>query len=43
MANDFKRMGFDVLVLGTAPNFHDPELPYRHGLTIVSKFKVLQI
>jgi hypothetical protein len=43
MANDFKRMGYDVLVLGTAPNLHDPELPYRHGLTVVSKFKVLQI
>jgi predicted O-methyltransferase YrrM len=41
MVNDFKRMGYDALVLDTAPeNLGD--MPYRQGLTIMHKFKVLE-
>jgi hypothetical protein len=43
MANDFKRMDYDVLVLGTDMKVHGPDLPFRHGLTIVSKFKQLAV
>jgi hypothetical protein len=42
MVNDFKRMGYDALILDVAPeNLGD--IPYRQGLTIMQKFKVLAV
>jgi hypothetical protein len=43
MANDFKRMGYDVLALGTSGASHDTDLPYRHGLTLVGRFRPFEI
>jgi predicted O-methyltransferase YrrM len=39
MVNDFKRMGYDVFVLGTSMKSHGPHLPYRHGITLAKKLK----
>jgi predicted O-methyltransferase YrrM len=38
MVNKFKRMGYDVFALNTAMTCHDETFPFRHGLTIVTKF-----
>jgi predicted O-methyltransferase YrrM len=43
LVNDFKQMGYDLLVLGTDAKLHDQELPYRHGLAIASRFKALEV
>jgi hypothetical protein len=43
MVNDFKRIGYDVFVLGTRMGAHGPHLPYRHGVTIAKKFKPLAV
>lgn len=39
MANDFAAMGYDVFALGTRRDRHGAHLPFRCGLTIVSKFR----
>jgi predicted O-methyltransferase YrrM len=39
MVNKFKRIGFDVFALNTSMMAHDQRLPFRHGLTVVTKFK----
>ena len=43
MVNELKQLGYDALVLGTPMAVHGPHLPFRHGLTIMKKFKPLAI
>ena len=37
MVNDFKEMGYDAFSLHTKLAYHGPHLPYRHGVTILSR------
>ncbi len=39
MVNDFKGMGYDAFSLHTKLSYHGPHLPYRHGVTILSKHR----
>jgi hypothetical protein len=43
MVNELRQGGFDAFVLGTAMETHGPHLPFRHGLTIMRKFKPLKV
>jgi len=43
MVNELKQLGYDALVLGTSMAAHGPHLPFRHGLTIMKKFRPLAI
>lgn len=43
LVNDFKEMGYDILNLGTALGVHGSHLPYRCGLSIARKFKMLEL
>lgn len=43
MVNTFVGMGYHALCLHTTPDKHGNDLPQRHGLTILSKFKLLQV
>jgi predicted O-methyltransferase YrrM len=39
MVNKFKRLGYDVLALNTSMASHGAHLPFRHGLSVVTKFR----
>jgi predicted O-methyltransferase YrrM len=41
MADDFHRLGYSAISLHTTSDRHDQDLPYRHGLTILSLYKPL--
>jgi len=41
MVNQFKELGYDILNLGTGPEKHSEEFPFRHGITICKKFQML--
>lgn len=41
MTNMFKELGYDIFCLHTTAEKHSNNFPYRHGLTICRKFKVL--
>lgn len=43
LVNDFKKMGYDILNLGTSKDAHGIHLPYRCGLSIASKFTPLEL
>ena len=43
MVNEFKRLGYDAFVLDTQMQSHGPDLPYRHGVTVMRKFKPLAV
>jgi len=43
LANDLQRAGYDAVCLHSRPDRHGPEMPYRHGLTILKKFHRLGV
>ncbi len=43
MVNDFVRMGYHAFNLHTQHSSHDATMPYRHGVTILQRFKELKV
>ena len=43
MVNDLKRAGYDAFCLHSKHDRHDENMPFRHGLTIMKKFKRLEV
>lgn len=43
MVNDFKRIGYDAICFHTQMKRHDDSFPFRHGITLMAKFKHLTI
>jgi hypothetical protein len=43
MADDFRRLGYDAISFHTELNRHDTDLPFRHGLTVLMKYRTLGI
>ncbi len=43
MVNDLRNLGWDAFPLDTTPDRHGPDLPYRHGLTVMRKFRMLVV
>ena len=43
MVNDLRRMGYDGFALHTNLAAHDETLPFRHGVTIMRKFRDLTV
>lgn len=43
MTNDFFHMGYQPVCFHTKLSVHDETLPFRHGLTLLSKFNPLSI
>lgn len=41
MVNEFKRLGYDIFMLHTTKDKHNPDFPFRHGISICQKFKTL--
>jgi hypothetical protein len=41
MVNELRTRGYDAISLDTTPESHGPDLPYRHGLAIMKKFRSL--
>jgi len=41
MADDFRRLGYDAISFHTELTRHDASLPYRHGLTVLGKYRTL--
>jgi hypothetical protein len=42
MVNIFKYLGYDIFNISTDHTKHNDDFPYRHGVTICRKFKLLQ-
>ena len=43
MVNYFKSEGYDIFSIKTKATDHDKSFPFRHGLTICSKFKTMAV
>jgi predicted O-methyltransferase YrrM len=43
LTNKFKEIGYDVFNLHTKASSHDDSMPYRHGLSLCTKFKKLVV
>jgi hypothetical protein len=43
MADDFRRLGYDAIFFHTELNRHDADLPYRRGVTVLRKYRILGI
>lgn len=43
MVNYFKKLGYDVFSLHTDMKIHDSKFPFRHGISICSKFQKLRV
>lgn len=43
LANTFKHIGYDCINLHTKASDHNASMPVRHGLTICSKYKTLEV
>ena len=43
IVNKLVRMGYHALCCHTDPSVHNDNFPYRHGITILSKFKQLAV
>jgi hypothetical protein len=41
MVNELRTLGYDAIALDTEPRAHGPDLPVRHGLTIMKRFRTL--
>ena len=41
MVNSFKELGYDIFSISTDSSKHSEEFPFRHGVTICKKFKLL--
>jgi len=41
MVNIFKSLGYDIFGISTDHTKHSPDFPFRHGITVCKKFKVL--
>ena len=41
MVNIFKNLGYDIFSISTDRNKHSHDFPFRHGITVCKKFKVL--
>jgi hypothetical protein len=41
MVNELRKLGYDAISLDTTAEAHGPDLPVRHGLTIMKKFRPL--
>ena len=41
MVNELRERGYDAISLDTSPELHGPDLPVRHGLTIMKIFRPL--
>lgn len=42
MVNFFKELGYDIFNLHTTKDKHSDDFPFRHGVTVCKKFKVLR-
>jgi hypothetical protein len=41
MVNELHALGYDAISLDTSPESHGPDLPVRHGLAIMKRFRTL--
>jgi predicted O-methyltransferase YrrM len=41
LVNDLQKAGYDAICLHSRAETHGPDMPYRHGLTILKKFRRL--
>ena len=41
MVNIFKSLGYDIFSISTDDTKHNPDFPFRHGITVCKKFKIL--
>jgi hypothetical protein len=41
MVNLFKKLGYDAFSLRTGPSKHNSQFPYRHGVTVMQRFRYL--
>jgi len=41
MVNDFKRIGYDAICFHTQMKRHNDSFPFRHGITLMAKFRHL--
>lgn len=41
MVNELRALGYDAISLDTSPESHGPDLPVRHGLAIMKRFRTL--
>ena len=41
MVNELRALGYDAIALDTSPESHGPDLPARHGLAIMKRFRPL--
>lgn len=43
MVNEIRELGYDAICLDTDMSVHGPDLPFRHGLTLMRRFTTLTV